>query len=552
MSAVERLFLVGILLLAALGKLYNSAGAEELTTNNLVPTMSEFATSGGTSFGTGSGCGSGAFCTSGTSGGGGTYTSSFDVPLTEAELRQGFTLNSAITVNSHLSNSMLSTCESITQSRDCRDIFTLSITLSDGNTAVESFSHEEELDFSGLRNFTFSDVVAANDYGVLTGVYELFGIDAGFPTGFFGPQFSSPSLTIDYQTALVQEEVLATISDQLETETQDIIAETVAPEAEPVAVATLVETTPALPTLTTSTITTPTVEAAPPPVAVPVVTDTATSVSAIPAPSVAPPPPEAPTAPVIEPIAPSSATQQAEEFSAEAEIEAAVETPIEAPVEAPTEVAVEAPAETVAEAPTEAAPESTEETSADAPAEPVEETATEAPTETVEETPAEAPTEVAENPPTESATDTPEETPAESSTEEASERSEEPGSKSEGKSTKSASRRKAAATASSDTSSVSTAVPVTPAMAAQAVVDAIAPSQKYGSAAQTTTLVAMGVIAQNKALFKGRGIPDANVQFFSSMTVPDGPSMVDRMQNYRILGYANSIHQQLIESQWSK
>ena len=534
MNTIEKLFLVGILLLAALGKMYNSAGAEELTTDNLVPTMSEFATSGSTSFGTGSGCSAGAYCTSGTSGGGGTYTSSFDVPLTEAELRQGFTLNSGITINSHPSNSMLATCENITQSRDCRDIFRLSITLSDGDTAVESFSHQEELDFSGLRNFTFSDVVAANDYGVLTGVYELFGIDAGFPSGFFGPQFSSPSLTIDYQTALVQEEVLATITDQLETETQDIIAETVAPEAEPVTMAAVVETTPALPTLTTSTITTPTVEAPPPPVAVPVVTDTATSVSSIPPPSVAPPPPEAPTAPVIEPIAPSSQTQQAEEFSAEAEIEAAVETP----VEAPTEVAVEAPAETVAETPTESAPEPTEETSTEAPAEPVEETPSEAPTETVEETPAEAPTEVA--------SEATEETSTESAAPEKTE------AKAEGKSTKSASRRKAASTASSDTTTVSSAVPVTPAMAAQAVVDAIAPSQKYGSAAQTTTLVAMGVIAQNKALFKGRGIPDASVRFFSSMAVPDGPSMVDRMQNYRILGYANSIHQQLIESQWSK
>ena len=87
MNTIERLFLVGILLLAALGKMYNSAGAEELTTNNLVPGMSEFATSGSTSFGTGSGCSAGAYCTSGTSGGGGTYTSSFDVPLTEAELR---------------------------------------------------------------------------------------------------------------------------------------------------------------------------------------------------------------------------------------------------------------------------------------------------------------------------------------------------------------------------------------------------------------------------------------------------------------------------------
>jgi hypothetical protein len=88
------------------------------------------------------------------------------------------------------------------------------------------------------------------------------------------------------------------------------------------------------------------------------------------------------------------------------------------------------------------------------------------------------------------------------------------------------------------------------AIAAQSVVDAIAPSQKYGSAAQTLTLVAMGIIAQNQALFKGAGIPDAPAGFFTPATVPDGPSMVDRMQNYRIFGQANGIHQRLVESQW--
>jgi hypothetical protein len=88
------------------------------------------------------------------------------------------------------------------------------------------------------------------------------------------------------------------------------------------------------------------------------------------------------------------------------------------------------------------------------------------------------------------------------------------------------------------------------AIAAQSVVDAIAPSQKYGSAAQTLTLVAMGIIAQTRGLFKGAGIPDAAVGFFPSTIVPDGPSMVDRMQNYRIFGQANGIHQRLVESQW--
>ena len=525
MRKIDLICVLSMILLATLGKLYNMASAEELTTENLVPAMSEFTTSGGTSFGTGSGCGSGAFCTSGTGQGGGTYTSSFDVPLTEDELQQGFTLNSAITINSHPSNSALSTCESITQSSDCRDIFRLSLTLSDGNTEVESFSHQEELDFAGLRNFTFSDVVEANDYGVLTGIYELFGIDAGFSSGFFGPQFSNPSLTIDYQTALVEEEVLATITNQIETETQEIIAETVAPETVPVTLAALVESFPALPTQLATETQGSSLDALPS-VNVSDISTTTEPVSSAPAELAPPPPPEAPVAPAIAPIAPSSEAQQEQATSAEAEIEAAVEAPAETVDEASSEAPAETSAEPQAAESSEGSSESPGERSAEGPAE------------SSAEGPAEAPAAASE--------DTTDETSAENTAESA----EEPESKAANKSTKSASRRKVASTASSSAPVVS--VPVTPAMAAQSVVDAIAPSQKYGSAAQTLTLVAMGIIAQNRALFKGAGIPDAAVGFFTSVAVPDGPSMVDRMQNYRIFGQANGIHQRLIESQWSK
>ena len=89
-------------------------------------------------------------------------------------------------------------------------------------------------------------------------------------------------------------------------------------------------------------------------------------------------------------------------------------------------------------------------------------------------------------------------------------------------------------------------------MAAQTVVDNIAPSQKYGTAAQTVTLIAMGVIAENRSLFKGPGIPDAGVKFFSNHTLPDGPSIVDKMTNYQFSGQANGLHNALVESQWSK
>jgi hypothetical protein len=476
-----------ISLLLLIGLLCAPASAEELTTDNLVPGISDFTTSGGTSFGTGSGCSTGAYCTSGTAAGGGTYTSSFDVPLTQDELNQGFTLNSAITVSSHQSNSFLSSCsDGVLQSGDCRDIFRLTVTLQDAGTTVESFVHQEEMDFTGLQDFTFTDVVAANSYGVLTGLFELFGIDAGFPVGFYGPQFSNPSLTIDYQTAFVQEEVLTAITEQIETQTQDIIQAAVTIDTTPVAPPPLAEPIITLATFDTTTVSAPTVDVVPSVVVVdiPAATETLAPIS-LPS-AAAPAPPEAPTAPVIEPIAPVSETQQAQESTAEAQIEAAVEAPPPEPT-APEPEAAPEPATEVAEA----APEP------------------------------EATAEAAEQPKPKAAS-------------------------------KATPRRKVATASLSTVSVAAVSVPVTPAMAAQSVVDAIAPSQKYGAAAQTVTLIAMGIIAQNRGLFKSPGIPDAAATFFSTATIPDGPSMVDRMTNYQFSGQANAAHSALVESQWSK
>jgi hypothetical protein len=455
--------------LLLIGLLCFPASAEELTTGNLAPGMGDFTTSGDTSFGTGHGCSSGAYCTSGTTGGGGTYTSSFDVPLTEAELNQGFTLNSAITVHSHSSNAQLSTCaDGVLQSGDCRDIFRLTVTLQDAGTTVETFTHEEEMDFAGLQDFTFADTVATNSYGTLTGILELFGIDAGYPHGYYGPQFSNPSLIIDYQTALVQEEVLADITEQIETETQDIIQTTTTTAAPPETFSAPVIA--ALPTYTVAATSAPPVDVPPPVSATSTVSETVVPVSAT---SATPAPPPEPVAPTIQPIAPVSETQQEQETQAEAEIEAAVEAPVEVPASTP-------------------------------------------------------------EPTTEAATE--------------SEPTAEP--KAASKSTKTAPRRKAATAAASSEAPIS--APVTPAIAAQAVVDAIAPSQKYGAAAQTVTLVAMGIIAQNRGLFKGPGIPDAAKGFFSTSAMPDSPSMVDRMTNYRFSGQASAVHNALVESQWSK
>ena len=194
-----------VLLLAA-----SPATAEEVTTANVLPALSSFTTSGSTQ--TGPGCSVGEFCTGNASNGGGTYTSSFDVPLTEAEVQRGFTLNSFTDVDSHPSNATLSTCGSITQVGDCRDIFRLTVSLFDiANTVVQKFEREVELDFSGLRTFSFVDEVGENSFSILTGGFELFGIDAGFHSGAFGPQFAEPGVTFTYQD-IVEQQVLEQIA----------------------------------------------------------------------------------------------------------------------------------------------------------------------------------------------------------------------------------------------------------------------------------------------------------------------------------------------------
>ena len=268
------------------------AFAEPAITGNVLPALSEFSTSGSTTSSTISGCTAGQFCTGNAAAGGGTYTSSFSVPLTTAELRQGFSLNTSVGVDSHPSNAVLASCTTLTQAGDCRDVFRLTISLFDGLDLAEKFEREVELDFSGLRNFTFQDTVGTNSFDILLGEFSLFGIDAGFQSGFFGPKFSSPDLTISYQTVVEQQ-----ILDQIAQATEIVTASLAPPPPPPPT-----ETVAASPT------------AGPPPPATTIAT------LGTQAPPVPPPPP------TIEPVAPPPPEQQQqEEAAATAEVEAEIQ-----------------------------------------------------------------------------------------------------------------------------------------------------------------------------------------------------------------------------------
>ena len=436
----------------------SSALAETVTTTNVLPNLSAFTTSGSTtSAGSARGCTAGEFCTGNATAGGGTYTSTFDVPLTEDEVRRGFTLNSAVAVDSHPSNATLSTCTSVTQAGDCRDLFTLGITLLDGETVAKEFIHKVELDFSGGKLFSFSDTMVENDFGILTGTFSLFGIDAGFHSGFFGPKFSDPSLTFTHEQVVEQQ-----ILDQIVQ--NDVIA-----SAPPVQI----------------NLPPPPVDLPPPPAAAPIVVAVAPQ-----APSEPPPPPE--IVPIQIDLPPPPMEQRQQESQAEATIEAQIEQDIAPP-----------PVEQPRTREPEPEPESEPQQSSEREPEP------EPQPQTAEAQPDPQPSETEP----ESAVEPPSET---------REAQAPPKPKSRQEKVKAA---------------------------AEKAVAKIAPSQRYSAASQTTTMVAMGMISPKIVA------PTALVDtpgFFTGTEVPDGPSMVDRMQNYTLFGRSNGAHNALVDLDWKR
>ena len=215
-----------LLVLLALSLVYPSSSksqtiteelVEEQTSPNYLPGMTDFTRSGGTKVNTGTGtsqgCKSGNFCTAGKQGPGGTYSSTFDLEdnMTLDQINRGFTMDYGMDVDSHVSNSRLASCVNgnTMQAADCRDIVNLTVSLFDGTALKHKFEHELELDFTGVRNFSFNQTIPQNTYSSLIGEFDMFGIDAGFGSKFFGPAFSNPSLTTTFDlVTIIETEIL--------------------------------------------------------------------------------------------------------------------------------------------------------------------------------------------------------------------------------------------------------------------------------------------------------------------------------------------------------
>ena len=203
----------------------SSSNAEELNTDNLLDEADTWTQSGLVSSDTCSYSGAlqpGEVCfghsaTGGSVDGGGTITSDQlslinDGGLTVQELNQGFQLDYGFTAESHQSNSNLPTCSQT--NGDCRDIIDYTLTLSDPNgVTINTFNHYIELDYTGLKDYEYSQTIGENDYSDIITQISIFGVDAGFTSGAYGAILSDPYLDVHYSTVILIDEIIDIIED---------------------------------------------------------------------------------------------------------------------------------------------------------------------------------------------------------------------------------------------------------------------------------------------------------------------------------------------------
>ena len=151
---------------------------------------------------------------------GGTVSQSVDLftKMNKEEINKGFTMNYGSHVFSHQSNATVPVCDSTpANGPDCRDTFSITLDIKDSSgTLLHKFEHEfKEITWTGWNttDFFFNSTVPENEYTSALATLELFGIDAGFPNGFFGPAFDNVTLTATHTNMIVEQ--ITTITTEL-------------------------------------------------------------------------------------------------------------------------------------------------------------------------------------------------------------------------------------------------------------------------------------------------------------------------------------------------
>lgn len=151
--------------------------------------------------------------------GGGTITSNkfdIDTDMSQKELQEGFDIDYGLRVESHSSNTQVPFCENTTG--DCKDKFTMTVNLyKNDNSLINSYSHSVILDYNGQRNFSWDQTIGANNYGLgVQAEFVIWGVDAGYGQGYYGPIVYDPWLTVTYDViSYVTETITTYVTEQV-------------------------------------------------------------------------------------------------------------------------------------------------------------------------------------------------------------------------------------------------------------------------------------------------------------------------------------------------
>lgn len=187
---------------------------QEVTTNNLLTnSFTDTNINVGDDYGlTGS-----DFSTGNQSQGGGSRI--YDVDVSEYDDIQKIDYGS--TVYSHGSNTSVPLCANTTG--DCKDEFKITVRLYDDDILVEQYTHNYSgIDWAGSRDYSYNQDVSNLSFN--TAELELYGMDAGFNSGYYGPGFSDMFFTATYnQISEIINQIINTIEYTTNLSTQEYI-----------------------------------------------------------------------------------------------------------------------------------------------------------------------------------------------------------------------------------------------------------------------------------------------------------------------------------------
>ena len=201
-----------------------SSKAEEIDTGNLVPPADEWTLENKASTNSCSYSGQlqdGEVCTGSSSIRGGYNENdggriiSDDISLINQglsveEIQQGFDYQYGSSIESHVSNTNVPSCSNT--NGDCKDYFTITVKLSDeAGTVFRTHEHTVEMDYVGVRDYSYNQTLEQNNYLDVSFQMDIWSVDAGYTSGYYGGIISDPFFSVQYQTV----EIITDIIDDI-------------------------------------------------------------------------------------------------------------------------------------------------------------------------------------------------------------------------------------------------------------------------------------------------------------------------------------------------